>query len=207
MRSIAVRSRFGRQCPPGFRRSSWRGGTCHLAVEFITKERQSTRPGAKQRHQSLIARRKVPFVASVKFTVNRDLNLPARAVFDELVDWRGHAKWVPLTKVKVLKGDGGPGTEFIATSGIGPLALPDRMLVDALDADAMTVRVSKIGPVLTGVVHLSVTATGEGASRLDWVEDILVPHMPQFLAKPVAAAARMGFQASISRMAKLLAAA
>ena len=149
----------------------------------------------------------MPFVASVKFTVNRDLNLPARAVFDELVDWRGHAKWVPLTKVKVLKGDGGPGTEFIATSGIGPLALPDRMRVDALDADAMTVRVSKIGPVLTGVVHLSVTATGEGASRLDWVEDILVPHMPQFLAKPVAAAARMGFQASISRMAKLLAAA
>ena len=146
-------------------------------------------------------------MASVKFTVNRDLNLPARAVFDELVDWRGHAKWVPLTKVKVLKGDGGPGTEFIATSGIGPLALPDRMRVDALDADAMTVRVSKIGPVLTGVVHLSVTATGEGASRLDWVEDILVPHMPQFLAKPVAAAARMGFQASISRMAKLLAAA
>ncbi len=149
----------------------------------------------------------MPFVASVKFTVNRDLNLPARAVFDELVDWRGHAKWVPLTKVQVLKGDGGPGTEFIATSGIGPLALPDRMRVDALDAEAMTVRVSKIGPVLTGVVHLSVTATGEGASRLDWVEDILVPHMPQFLAKPVAAAARMGFQASISRMAKLLAAA
>lgn len=149
----------------------------------------------------------MPFVASVKFTVNRELNLPARAVFDELVDWRGHAKWVPLTKVKVLKGDGGPGTEFIATSGIGPLALPDRMRVDALDAEAMTVRVSKIGPVLTGVVHLSVTATGEGASRLDWVEDILVPHMPQFLAKPVAAAARMGFQASISRMAKLLAAA
>ena len=149
----------------------------------------------------------MPFVASVKFTVNRELNLPARAVFDELVDWRGHAKWVPLTKVKVLKGDGGPGTEFIATSGIGPLALPDRMRVDALDAEAMTVRVSKIGPVLTGVVHLSVTATGEGASRLDWVEDILVPRMPQFLAKPVAAAARMGFQASISRMAKLLAAA
>lgn len=149
----------------------------------------------------------MPFVASVKFTVNRDLNLPARAVFDELVDWRGHAKWVPLTKVKVLKGDGGPGTEFIATSGIGPLALPDRMRVDELDAEAMTVRVSKIGPVLTGVVHLSVTATGEGASRLDWVEDILVPHLPQFLAKPVAAAARMGFQASISRMAKLLAAA
>ncbi len=145
-------------------------------------------------------------MATVKFTVTRDLTLPARAVFDELIDWRGHAKWVPLTKVQILKGDGGPGTEFIATSGLGPLALPDRMRVDALDAEAMTVRISKIGPVLTGVVHLSVTATGEGTSRLDWVEDIVVPRLPQFLAKLVAAAARVGFQASITRMAKLLAA-
>jgi hypothetical protein len=123
-------------------------------------------------------------VATVYFTVTRDLPLPARAVFDELIDWKGHAKWVPLTKVQVLKGDGGPGTEFIATSGIGPLALPDRMRVDKLDSEAMTVRVSKI----------------------EWVEDILVPRMPQFLSKPVAATARMGFQSSITRMAKLLAA-
>ena len=160
-----------------------------------------------ERHQSLTARRKVPFVATVKFTVTRDLPLPARAVFDELIDWRGHAKWVPLTKVQVLTGDGGVGTQFIATSGLGPFALPDRMRVDALDAEAMTVRVAKIGPVLTGVVHLSVTATGEGTSRLDWVEDIVVPRLPQFLAKPLAAAARLGFQASITRMAKLLASA
>jgi hypothetical protein len=81
------------------------------------------------------------------------LPLPARAVFDELIDWQGHAKWVPLTRVEILKGDGGPGTEFIATSGIWPAALPDRMRVDSLDADAMTVRVTKFGPVLTGDVH------------------------------------------------------
>jgi hypothetical protein len=80
------------------------------------------------------------------------------------------------------------------------------MRVDELDAEAMTVLVTKIGPVLTGAVHLSVTATGEGSSRLEWVEDILVPRMPQFLSKPVAAAARKGFQSSITRMAKLLAA-
>ena len=95
----------------------------------------------------------------------------------------------------------------MATSGIGPLALPDRMRVDELDAEAMTVRVTKIGPVLTGVVHLSVTATGDSSSRLEWVEDIRVPVLPQFLARPVAAAARRGFETSITRMAKLLATA
>lgn len=143
-------------------------------------------------------------MANVRFTVTRDLPLPAAAVFDELIDWKGHADWVPLTRVEILSGDGGPGTEFVATSGIRPLALPDRMRVDELDRAAMTVRITKIGPVLTGVVHLSVTSTGNATSRLEWVEDIRVPVLPQFLAKPVAAAARQGFNTSITKMAKLL---
>ena len=143
-------------------------------------------------------------MANVYFTVTRDLALPASVVFAELIDWKGHANWVPLTRVEILRGDGGPGTEFIATSGLGPVALPDRMRVDELDMDAMTVRITKIGPVLTGVVHLSVTVTGDATSRLEWVEDIRVPVLPQFLAKPVGAAARQGFNASITKMAKLL---
>lgn len=106
--------------------------------------------------------------------------------------------------MQVLYGDGGPGTEFVATSGIGPLALPDRMRVDDIDPVAMTVRITKIGPVLTGLVDLSVTATTATTSRLEWVEDIRVPGVPQFLAKPLAAVARKGFQTSITRMAKLL---
>ncbi|MCU0279649.1 MAG: SRPBCC family protein [Candidatus Nanopelagicales bacterium] len=144
-------------------------------------------------------------MANVYFTVTRDLPLPADAVFDELIDWKGHANWVPLTRVEVLTGDGGPGTEFIATTGVGPLALPDHMRVDELDPEAMTARITKLGPPLTGVVHLSVTSTGETTSRLDWVEDIHVRGVPQFLAKPLAAVARMGFQTSIKRMAALIA--
>jgi hypothetical protein len=143
-------------------------------------------------------------MANVYFTVTRDLPLPADVVFGELIDWRGHANWVPLTRVTVISGDGGPGTEFVATSGIGPVALPDRMRVDELDPAAMTVRITKIGPVLTGHVDLSVASTGDSASRLTWVEDIRVPGVPQFLAKPVAAAARKGFETSITRLARRL---
>lgn len=144
-------------------------------------------------------------MARVFFTVSRDLPLPARTVFDELIDWAAHADWVPLTRVEILSGDGGPGTEFVATSGVGPLALPDRMRVDALDTDAMTVRVTKIGPLLTGEVHLAVTALNERSCHLEWVEDIRVPGLPSFLATPTAAAARQGFVISISRMVKKLA--
>ena len=140
-------------------------------------------------------------MADVRFLVTRELDLPARAVFDELVDWRGHAAWVPLTRVIIEQGDGGPATVFVATSGIGPFALPDRMRVDALDAEAMTVRVTKIGPVLTGTVDLSVTPLPQNRCRLDWAEEIRVPYLPQLLARPVAAAARLGFGAALSRLA------
>lgn len=141
-------------------------------------------------------------MAQVDFTVMRSIPLPARSVFEELVDWAGHAEWVPLTRVEVLTGDGGPGTEFIATSGVGPAALPDRMRVDSLDADAMTVAITKIGPVLTGEVRLRVVVTGEYACRLEWTEEIVVPYTPQFLAPPIAFAAKRGFTSAITRMVR-----
>ena len=122
-----------------------------------------------------------------------------------MIDWKGHANWVPLTRVEVLTGDGGPGTEFVATTGIGPIALPDRMRVDVLDPTAMTADITKIGPVLTGQVYLSVMSTGATSSRLEWVEDIRVPGVPQFLAGLVAKAAAKGFQTSITRLAKRIA--
>lgn len=141
-------------------------------------------------------------MARVDFTVERSIPLPARSVFDELVDWAGHAEWVPLTRVEILKGDGGPGTEFIATSGIGPAALPDRMRVDTLDSEAMTVTITKIGPVLSGTVRLSVVGLGESSCRLEWVEEIVVPYTPQFLARPIALAAKRGFTSAITRLVK-----
>jgi carbon monoxide dehydrogenase subunit G len=144
-------------------------------------------------------------MARVRFTVTRDLNLPANAVFAELIDWKAHEDWVPLTKVVIHSGDGGAGTEFTATSGVGPLALPDRMRIDSLDAETMTVHVTKLGPVLTGTVELKVTPTGAASCRLDWFEDVRVPVLPQFLATPVGAAARQGFTTSIKKMAKKLA--
>jgi carbon monoxide dehydrogenase subunit G len=143
-------------------------------------------------------------MARVQFTVSRNLDLPAERVFAELIDWKAHEDWVPLTKVVIHSGDGGAGTEFTATSGIKPLALPDRMRIDSLDSEAMTVHVTKLGPILTGTVELSVTSTGSNSCRLDWFEDVRVPVLPQFLATPVGAAARQAFTTSIKKMAKKL---
>ena len=141
-------------------------------------------------------------MARVHFTVRRRLPLPARRAFDELVDWRGHAAWVPMTKVAIEHGDGGVGTTFVATTGLGPLALPDRMRVESLDPEAMTVSIVKIGPVLTGDVRLSVTDLGTAACEVGWDEDIRVPLLPAFLSRTVGALAKRGFEISIDRMAK-----
>jgi hypothetical protein len=135
-------------------------------------------------------------MARVRFSVIRDFPFAARSVFDELVDWRGHAQWVPLTRVRIEQGDGGPGTVFVATSG----PLPDRMRVDSLDPERMTVRITKIGPVLSGVVDLSVSPLGESSSQLEWHEDITVPLMPGFLSGAMAAASRQGFEVALRRM-------
>jgi len=143
-------------------------------------------------------------VANVDFTVVRELPLPARAVFDELVDWVGHGDWVPVTRVEILSGDGGAGTEFVATTGVRPIALPDRMRVESLDSEAMTVTITKIGPILTGDVRLTVAATGDTTSRLEWFEAIRVPFVPQVLSRPLAWAAARGFSTSISKMAKVI---
>lgn len=142
--------------------------------------------------------------ANVIFKVSRTLPFDADRVFEALVDWRGHADWVPFTKVEILSGDGAVGTEFIATSGVGPLALPDRMRVDSLDREARTCRITKVGPVLTGVVDLTVTPLGENSSSVHWVENVQVPVLPQFSARPVAAAARTAFMQTLGRMEKYL---
>ena len=141
-------------------------------------------------------------MARVHFQVRRPLPLPARVAFDELVDWRGHAEWVPMTRVVVESGDGGVGTTFVATTGLGPLALPDRMRVAAIDSEARTVTVVKIGPVLTGEVQLAVEPAGDAACTVLWDEDIKVPLLPGFLSQPVGAVARKAFEVSLDRMAK-----
>lgn len=144
-------------------------------------------------------------MSRVHFTVVRRVRHSARAVFDELVDWRGHADWVPMTRVTIESGDGGVGTTFVATTGLGPLALPDRMRVESLDDAALTVRVVKIGPVLSGDVFLEVIPAGDDSCDVVWDEDIRVPLLPSFLSRPVGALARRAFEMSLDRMSSRMA--
>ncbi|MFW2335051.1 SRPBCC family protein [Ilumatobacter sp.] len=148
-------------------------------------------------------------MAHVEFVVHHRFEASSRAVWDELVDWAGHAEWIPMTRVEVEAGDPtAVGARFTATTGLGPLALPDRMEVlqcDWDDEEAIgTCEVAKHGPVLDGRAGFTVRPTGEGAS-LEWVEDVTVPYTPQFLAPVLGWLGARGFSAGMRKLADLLA--
>ena len=60
-------------------------------------------------------------MAAVEFEVVRRFEAAARTVWDELIDWSGHAQWVPMTRVEVDAGDPTVvGATFTAWTGPTP---------------------------------------------------------------------------------------
>ena len=145
-------------------------------------------------------------MAQVSFAL--DVHCPASAerTWQALIDWRGHATWIPQTTVRILDGDGGVATTFIARSGIGPLAFDDTMKVTLLDPVTRTAMVRKTGPLLTGTAGFTVSDAGSGC-RIHWQEDVHVPHVPPFLAPALAIGGRVMFRVAIRGLARRLTAA
>ena len=140
----------------------------------------------------------MPDMADVHFVVHHRFEAKAKDVWDELVDWAGHAKWIPATRVEVAPGDPlAIGAEFTAWTGVGPLALKDHMRVGALDWNEDeqngSCTVEKLGPILKGTAGFTVAPTGDGA-ELEWIEDVSVPYVPQFLSPIVGKLGAAGFK-------------
>ena len=147
-------------------------------------------------------------MAKIHFDVRHHFDQPAKVVWDELVDWKGHGDWIPATKMEVEPGDPTDvGREFTARSGFGPVALVDTMRVLSCDwneaAGSGDCQVEKVGPVLFGQAGFTVTPDGDG-SRVDWVEDIELRWLPQFLAPIAGWLGAMGFKQGMKGLAKLL---
>lgn len=141
----------------------------------------------------------------VVFDADVTLDLPIDRVWAELIDWSGHGRWIPMTRVEVDPQD---PNRFIAWSGIGRLALEDRMHATdlAFDGSRGTCHVDKLGPVLVGFAELTVTVA-EGATagstprtRVQWHEDVMVPYVPKFLTPVVAKASGLLFSVALKRL-------
>lgn len=148
-------------------------------------------------------------MATVHFSLRHDFDASPEYVWRELIDWEGHAEWIPATRVAVHSHEPTAiGAEFTAWSGYKPLVLEDRMRVDALqwndEGRNGYCRVHKLGPVLTGEASFTVEPSGSGSTMV-WVEDVAVPYLPQLFAPIAARLGIAGFRLGMRRLAKLLA--
>lgn len=146
--------------------------------------------------------------APVRFTVVVDFEAPPKSVWDELVDWEAHGAWIPLTRTEVDGDDPTAiGASFTAWTGVGPLALEDRMRVAEClwepDSQSGTCRVEKLGPILQGSAGFTVSPLGAG-SRVTWDEDVSVRYLPRFLAPLATTVGSVGFKRAMRRLDELL---
>ena len=135
----------------------------------------------------------------ISFTVDAPLDASASAAWAELVDWHGHGAWIPATTVRILEGDGGVGTRFVARSGLGPVGFDDHMTVTELDPVALRAVVAKTGPLLLGTAGFTVVGTNTGCV-VRWFEDVTVAKVPQALVPLVQPIAEASFRGAFARL-------
>lgn len=138
----------------------------------------------------------------VAFELEKQINLSSAEAWKRLVDWEGHGKWIPMTRVDVDPTD---RTRFVAWTGIRPLVLEDRMhqLTENWDGTQGDSRVAKLGPILVGEAEFSVKpGSAANTAIVKWREDVRVPFLPRVLAPIVGWASKQAFAFSIKKMVK-----
>ena len=153
---------------------------------------------------------------TLRLEVARDLRASPERVWDELVDWRGQDRWIPLTHVRVRsQRSTGLGVRVSALSGfrIGPVpvGLLDRFVVvgwtppESAPGGTGELAVLHLGPYFTGEGSFKVVPDPVGA-RLVCTEVFSVPGGAPVeavlrLALPVM---RRGFAASLGTFAGIV---
>lgn len=141
-------------------------------------------------------------MAVVKFEIEVEFPFSAVELWQALVDWRDHARWIPATKVWITKPGVGAGVEFVARSGYAPLAVNDRMRVIESDPEKMRAVVEKFGTPLKGTAGFTITETANG-SKLSWFEDIKIGFLPNFINRPLTFATKLLFQVAMWNLKRL----
>ena len=107
--------------------------------------------------------------------VTVELDLPVSLAFDKVTDWEGQEQWMPLTTVRVVKGDGrSVGSRVEAYTGVGRLGFLDIIEVTSWDPPNR-VDVMHVGRLLRGPGAFEFSALPTGGTALTWSEWLHLP--------------------------------
>jgi hypothetical protein len=131
------------------------------------------------------------------FVVTRDSALSVDEAWLRIVDWPGHARFVPLTRIDITSPPpNGLHTVFNARTGLGRLGFDDPMEVvewaPPEGGRGGRCRLEKRGRTMLGWAELSVEPSGSG-SRATWREEAVPARAPAWTAGFFALTGRLLF--------------
>jgi uncharacterized protein YndB with AHSA1/START domain len=113
------------------------------------------------------------------FAIERVVGVPTQQVWAVITDWAGHARWIPLTTMRLDQGPTTVGFTFAGLTGVGRLRFADVMRITVWsppsDAGPGHFRLVKVGRLLAGWAEVSVQPLRGGEeTRLIWRENIVI---------------------------------
>lgn len=116
---------------------------------------------------------------TVCLTVSHSCSAPARKVWDVLVDWEAHDRWMVLTRAR---GGSGMGARVLAFTGVGPFGFSDPMEVTGWRPPAGGrpgyCEVRHRGAVVRGRGRFDVAPLPGGGCLVKWTEWVRLPLGP-----------------------------
>jgi hypothetical protein len=130
---------------------------------------------------------------------------PTERVYAAFTAWERQGDWIPLTRVRVVSGDGGEGSLIEAVTALGPAVLRDEMRIDRLDPP-YEVRVVHCGKVLRGPGVMRCTPLAGDRTQMVWHEWFQVPAgITGRIAWPVMwPGSKLGLNFALRRFARLV---
>ena len=133
------------------------------------------------------------------------VNAPVARVFAAFMDWESQSEWIPLTKVRIVEGDGGEGSLIEAITALGPASLRDELRVVRVDAP-YEVRVVHCGTILRGPGSMRCTPMAGDRTQVvmhEWF------HLPGGAAGKVAwpvlwPGSKLGFTGALKKFGRLV---
>src|SRR3954451_1902117 len=133
------------------------------------------------------------------------VNAPAVRVFGAFMNWERQGEWIPLTKVRVVEGDGGEGSLVEAVTALGPAVLRDELQVVRVNSP-YEVRVVHCGKVLRGPGSMRCTPMSGDRTQVVLHEWFHLPSGPVGkVAWPVLwPGSKLGFTGALKKFGRLV---